>query len=288
MAEHISVLLNEIVDYLDPKDGKIYFDGTFGGGGYTNAILSKANCRVVACDRDDFVKPFADATKEKYKNRFMFSHSKFSDIDCVLREHNLDKVDGIVLDLGLSNFQLEDQKRGFSFKYAGNLDMGMGLCDETAWHAIHRLSEQDLANVIYEFGEERFSRRIAKNIKLNLRQIKTAEDLANVVRSCVRRSGKIDPATKTFQALRIFVNRELEELQTILQKSVDLLNPGGRIVIVSFHSLEDRIVKVFFKDLASKSDLYNIITKKPIVPSEEEERNNPKSRSAKLRCLQYS
>jgi 16S rRNA (cytosine1402-N4)-methyltransferase len=120
MAEHISVLLNEIVDYLDPKDGKTYFDGTFGGGGYTNAILSKANCRVVACDRDDFVKPFAEATKEKYQDRFMFSHSKFSDIDCVLREHNLDKVDGIVLDLGLSNFQLEDQKRGFSFKYAGN------------------------------------------------------------------------------------------------------------------------------------------------------------------------
>ncbi|MBE6446912.1 MAG: 16S rRNA (cytosine(1402)-N(4))-methyltransferase RsmH [Alphaproteobacteria bacterium] len=285
MTEHIPVLLREVLEFLNPSDGKIYFDGTFGGGGYTRAILDRANCRVIACDRDDYVKPFANVMREKYSDRFMFSHSKFSDIDVVLQQHNVDKLDGIVLDLGLSNFQLMDQHRGFSFRYAGNLDMSMGLCDENAMNAIHRLSERDLANVIYELGEERYSRRIAKNIKLNLKKIKTSENLADIVRSCVRKSGKIDPATKTFQALRIFVNRELEELQIILQKFEKLLNHDGRLVVVSFHSLEDRIVKVAFKKLSSENDRFCILTKKPVVPTKEEMFRNPKSRSAKLRCI---
>ena len=196
------------------------------------------------------------------------------------------EIDGIVLDLGVSNFQLSDESRGFSFKFAGEVDMSMGLCDENANDVIHKYSEQQLANIIYEFGEERFSRRIAKNIKMNLAKIHTSEDLANVIRACVRRTGKIDPATKTFQALRIFVNKELEELKIVLNESVNLLNPGGRIIVVSFHSLEDRIVKFFFKDLEKARNDFHILTKKPIVPTEDEMKNNPKSRSAKLRCIE--
>jgi 16S rRNA (cytosine1402-N4)-methyltransferase len=166
--------------------------------------------------------------------------------------------------------------------------MGMGLCDQTAMDVIQKYSKQDLANIIYEYGEEHFSRRIAENIKKNLRNIHTTEDLANIIRSCVRKTGKIDPATKTFQALRIFVNQELEELKKVLQDSVNLLNPGGKIVVVSFHSLEDRIVKLFFRELMrSKTSEINftLLTKKPITPSTEEISVNPKSRSAKLRGI---
>lgn len=285
MSEHIPVLLNEVLNFLDPSDGKIYFDGTFGGGGYSRAILEKADCSVIACDRDELVIPIAKKLQAEFPSRFSFSHSKFSDIKKVLAQRNIQKLDGIVLDLGLSNFQLEDESRGFSFKSKGSVDMTMGLCDETAMDIIHRCSEEQLANIIYTFSEERFSRRIAKSIKKNLRCIKTAEDLANVVRSCVRRTGKIDQATKTFQALRIFVNKELEELKIILNESLELLNSGGKIVVVSFHSLEDRIVKSFFKECGQQRCDFQIVTKKPIAPSEEEIEANPKSRSAKLRCL---
>lgn len=285
MSEHISVLLNEVLDILNPSEGKVYFDGTFGGGGYSRAILKKANCRVIACDRDDLVIPIAEKLKSEFPSRFSFSHSKFSDIRKILTEQNVSKLDGIVLDLGLSNFQLEDESRGFSFNSKGEVNMSMGLCNETAMDVICRFSEDHLANIIYTYSEERFSRRIAKAIKRNLKQIKTAEDLANVIRSCVKRTGKIDPATKTFQALRIFVNRELDELKQVLQESLYLLNAGGKIIIVSFHSLEDRIVKSFFKKCGIEKDRFQVITKKPIVPQKEEIFSNSKSRSAKLRCL---
>ena len=285
MSKHIPVLLNEVLNFLDPSDGKIYFDGTFGGGGYSRAILKKADCSVVACDRDELVIPIAEKLRDEFPSRFSFFHSKFSGIKKILAQQNIKKLDGIVLDLGLSNFQLEDESRGFSFNAKGNLDMTMGLCDDTAKDIIRRCSEEQLANIIYFFGEERFSRRIARTIKKNLHDIKTAEDLANTIRSCVRRKGKIDQATKTFQALRIFVNRELEELKIILQESLELLNSEGKIVVVSFHSLEDRIVKSFFRECGYQKEVFKVITKKPIVPSEEEIKNNPKSRSAKLRCL---
>ena len=285
MSEHIPVLLDEIVNTLVPSDGKVYFDGTFGGGGYSRAILKRADCSVIACDRDKLVIPFAEKLKNEFPAKFSFTHSKFSDIKKILNQQNVQKIDGIVLDLGLSNFQLKDESRGFSFHSKGDVDMTMGLCDETAMDVIHHYSEEQLANIIYSLGEERFSRRIARNIKRNLNTIKTAEDLANVVRSCMRRSGKIDQATKTFQALRIFVNKELEELRSILDKSLELLNPGGKVIVVSFHSLEDRIVKIFFKEAGMNKDLFRILTKKPISPNEEEILKNPKSRSAKMRCL---
>ncbi|MBO4405509.1 MAG: 16S rRNA (cytosine(1402)-N(4))-methyltransferase RsmH [Alphaproteobacteria bacterium] len=285
MSEHIPVLLNGVLDFLSPADGKVYFDGTFGGGGYSEAILKQADCSVIACDRDDLVIPIAEKLQAKFPSRFSFVHSKFSDIKQILARQNVQKVDGIVLDLGLSNFQLEDESRGFSFKSKGDVDMTMGLCDETAMDVIRRCSEEQLANIIYSFSEERFSRRIAKTIKKNLRYIKTAEDLANAVRSCVRRTGKIDQATKTFQALRIFVNKELEELKLVLSEIPELLNSGGKIVVVSFHSLEDRIVKSVFREYGQEKGVFEILTKKPVAPSEREVANNPKSRSAKLRAL---
>ena len=286
MIEHIPVMLNEVLQFLDPQDNKVYFDGTFGGGGYTQAILNKSDCSVVACDRDEHVFPYADKIKQKYGDKFHFSHSKFSEIKKVVNKFSYSSVDGIVLDLGVSNFQLADASRGFSFKSAGNIDMSMGLCHENAFDLIRRCTEEQLANIIYEFGEERFSRRIAKRIKENLKQLKTTEDLANVIRACVRKQRKIDPATKTFQALRIYVNNELDELRAVLQEAVDLLNPGGRIVVVSFHSLEDRIVKLFFREISTTNPKFKIVTKKPIVPTENEIAINPKSRSAKLRCLE--
>ena len=285
MSEHVPVLLNEVLSILDPSEGKVYFDGTFGGGGYSKAILEKSNCKVIACDRDDFVVPIAQKLQAEYSSRFFFEHSKFSNIKEILYHQNVEKLDGIVLDLGLSNFQLEDESRGFSFNSKGKVSMAMGLCDETAMDVIRRCPEDQLANIIYSLSEERFSRRIAKTIKRNLKQIETAEDLANVIHSCVKRTGKIDPATKTFQALRIFVNRELDELKSILHQSLELLNSGGKIIVVSFHSLEDRIVKNFFKECGMNKHFFQIVTKKPIAPTEEEVLANPKSRSAKLRCL---
>jgi 16S rRNA (cytosine1402-N4)-methyltransferase len=288
MLPHIPVLLKEVSDMLSPKDGGVYFDGTFGGGGYTRAILAAADCRVIAADRDASVQKIADEIKIAYPERFDFFHAKFGDIKSICGTEK--KLDGVVLDLGVSTFQLTDPERGFSFNLSGPVDMGMGLCDQTAADVIRKYSKQDLADIIYEFGEERFSRRIADNIKKNLGKIHNTTDLANVIRSCVRKTGKTDPATKTFQALRIFVNEELDELKKILQDSVDLLNPGGKIIVVSFHSLEDRIVKFFFRELTQRRSeteerSFILLTKKPITPSADEIAVNPKSRSAKLRGI---
>lgn len=286
MNNHIPVLLDSVIEYLRPQDGKVYFDGTFGGGGYSNKILSTANCRIIATDRDQNVQPFANVTKQNYPNRFDFCNAKFSEIQAVLKHFNISKVDAIILDLGISNFQISNAERGFSFKQTGPLDMTMGQCSTNALEILHQYSEKELADIIYELGEERFSRRIAKNIKLNLKNIYTTTDLAQVIHKCVRNNGKIDSATKTFQALRIFVNDELKELQKILTTSLSLLNPSGKIIVVSFHSLEDRIVKLFFKNIAHEyPEKYKIDTKKPITPTKEEIDANPKSRSAKMRCL---
>jgi 16S rRNA (cytosine1402-N4)-methyltransferase len=287
MSEHIPVLLNEVISLLAPQKGGIYFDGTFGGGGYTRAILDYADCRVIACDRDQHVKNIADDFSCNYQKRFDFFHAKFSDIKSVLASKNIEKVDGIILDLGVSTFQLSDSSRGFSFRLEGPLDMSMGLCNETALEVLRKCSEKELADIIYKFGEEHFSRKIAKNIKMNLSKIVSTQNLADIVRRCIKRTGKTDPATKTFQALRIFVNKELEELEKILSSSVNLLNPNGKIIIVSFHSLEDRIVKLFFRELSRKDNdgKFTLLTKKPIVPAKEEYCTNPKSRSAKLRGI---
>lgn len=287
MPEHISVLLSTVLEVLDPKDSKTYFDGTFGGGGYTKAILNASNCNVIATDRDEYVQQFAKEVKDQYGDRFDFHHAKFSEIKSVLNKTKQYTVDAVILDLGVSNFQLENAERGFSFKRDGDLDMRMGLSDTTALDIIQKYSEKDLANLIYEFGEEPFSRRIAKNIKLHIKEIHTTTDLAEIIHKSVGYHGKTDTATKTFQALRICVNNELGELQSTLKDAVDVLNPGGKIIIVTFHSLEDRIVKMFFKELSLQDNKskFKLYSKKPIPPTEEEIRFNPKSRSAKLRCL---
>jgi 16S rRNA (cytosine1402-N4)-methyltransferase len=287
MMEHTPVLLKEVLAMLSPRDWAVYFDGTFGGGGYTRAIMDAANCRVIACDRDSAVQPIADDFFVRYGERFRFVHSKFSRIKSILDEIGVKKLDGLVLDLGVSNFQLVDPTRGFSFRLNGPVDMRMGLCDASALEVIRKHSERDLANLIYELGEESFSRRIAKNIKLNLNKIENTWDLAEVIRASRRKIGKIDPATKTFQALRIFVNDELNELRRVMADSVELLNPNGKIVAVSFHSLEDRIVKLFFRQLVSggNSAKFKLLNKKVLMSSPEEILLKPRARSAKLRGL---
>jgi len=274
-------MLNEVLEYLSPVDGGVYFDGTFGGGGYTRAILESCNCRVIATDRDKNVLPNVEKIKQDFGDRFMFSLSRFSDIEQVLASHNLDKIDGIVLDVGVSSFQIDDPERGFSFNKCGDLDMRMGLNEMSALDAIRNLKESDLADIIYEYGEERASRRIAKAIKQNCKNINTTMDLANVIHSVMPRNFKRDTATKTFQALRIFVNNELEELEFILKYGINFLGDCGRVVVVSFHSLEDRVVKNVFNSVENAK----ILTKKPVVPSDSELDYNQRSRSAKLRAL---
>jgi 16S rRNA (cytosine1402-N4)-methyltransferase len=289
MLAHIPVLLKEVMEMLSPQDGGVYFDGTFGGGGYARSILESAKCSVIGCDRDEQVQCSADELQKKYGNNFKFFHSKFSDTEQILRSCGIQKLDGIVLDLGVSTSQLSDPSRGFSFQHSGPLSMEMGLCQNNAIDIIHEYSEQELANIIYKYGEERFSRRIAKNIKMNLSKIKSTEDLANVVRICVRKSGPTDPATKTFQAIRICVNEELTELETILDLLPILLNHGGKAIIVSFHSLEDRIVKTRFRQLCADKKHpdcdFCLLTKKPLIPSKSEILANSRSRSAKLRGI---
>jgi 16S rRNA (cytosine1402-N4)-methyltransferase len=289
MSNHVPVLLKEVVEMLSPRNGGVYFDGTFGGGGYTRSILESAKCVIVTCDRDLQVRRTADEFQEKYGDNFRFFHEKFSNVAQILKNCAIPKLDGIVLDLGVSSSQLEDASRGFSFQHSGPLSMEMGLCRKSALDVIHEYSEQQLADVIYKYGEEHFSRRIAKNIKMNLNKIKNTEDLANIVRMCVKKTGRTDPATKTFQAIRICVNEELAELEAILDLLPTLLNPGGRAVIVSFHSLEDRIVKTCFRQLSGDKNhpdcCFRLLTKKPLVPARSEVLENPRSRSAKLRGI---
>lgn len=293
---HISVMLKEVLEILQPKDGEIILDGTFGAGGYTKAILNTCNCKVIGTDRDITVKKFADDIKNQYQNRFEFYNLKFSEIKNIINENSLD---GIVLDLGISSMQVDNGDRGFSFNKDAPLAMTMGKNDINAYDIINNYAEENIANIIYNYGEEVKSRQIAKKI-VDYRKnkpIETTMELAEIVNSCFPKTfKKINNATKTFQAIRIFVNQELIELQTILQDSIKLLKTGGRLVIVSFNSLEDRIIKDFFKDnseLCLKKQnkykdeeiktIFKSLTKKPIIVSEDEVKNNVRSRSAKLR-----
>lgn len=276
---HIPVMLKEVQHYLCQREG-VFFDGTFGAGGYSRMILeaSERN-KVHACDRDENVLPFARDLQSEYGDRFDFAHHRFSEID------EYDMFDGIVLDLGVSSMQIDDATRGFSFQHDGELDMRMGLCEKSALDVIHDLSENALADVIYKYGEERLSRRIAHRIKerISERGISTTRELAEAVHSCFQRRTRIDNATRTFQAIRIYVNNELGELEEFLHKAIHKLKPGARMVIVSFHSLEDRVVKHFFKNC---SEPFRMILKKPLCASEEEIQYNARSRSAKMRVLE--
>ncbi|HSQ98274.1 MAG TPA: 16S rRNA (cytosine(1402)-N(4))-methyltransferase RsmH [Rickettsiales bacterium] len=295
---HIPVMLKEVLQYLNPKSNELYADCTFGAGGYTEAILKQANCSVIGLDRDSSVQEFANKIKKDFQNRFEFYNVKFSDIENIL---NGRKLDGMVLDIGVSSMQIDNADRGFSFQKDSKLDMRMGNNSLSAYDIVNNSNEQELANIIYNYGDEVKSRHIAKKIieKRKEKPIETTFELADIVRYFYpKREGKIDPATKTFQAIRIAVNDELSELKKILELSKKILNKNGRLVVVSFHSLEDEIVKGFVKKETNKGikkDKYskdkntynfNLLTKKVVVPTEEEVRKNVRARSAKLRALQ--
>jgi len=286
---HVPVLPRAVIEWLDPRPGRVIVDGTLGGGGHTRLLAERlANGRpdgfVLALDRD----PAALAAAEKSLAGLpvKIAQANFCDLGGVLDELGIAAVDGVLLDLGLSSDQLADQSRGFSFDAEGELDLRFDTAEgEPAWRLLARLKENEIADLIYEFGEERYSRRIARRIveARAARPIRTAGELADLVRRSVPRSAdRLDPATRTFQALRIAVNHELESLDLALKRIPDRLKPGGRLAIISFHSLEDRRVKEAFKGDPRLENL----TKKPIRPTPEETQANPRSTSAKLRVAQ--
>ncbi len=276
--------MDEVIDGLNLSPDSTIVDGTLGGGGHAEAILARLgeNGRLIAFDRDP--QPVQAARDRITDPRATFIHSNYADVPEYLQQLDVPIVDGVLLDLGLSSDQLADRDRGFSYQSDGELDLRFNPLDgEAAWRLVNRLSEKHLADIIYQFGEERLSRRIARKICLVRQdsQIKTSTALAKIVRSCVPRSKNhsIDPATRTFQALRIAVNEELKWVKVAMNRMPDILSPGGRLVVISFHSLEDRIVK---QAIVADDSLKNL-TKKPIQASEEELLENPRSRSAKLR-----
>ncbi len=302
---HISVLLAETLDLLDPKDNEIYVDATLGIGGHAEAILDVSRNKVIGIDQDLKAIKYAEKRLEKYGDRVKIFHANFSEIKQVLKNTENEQVDGIIADLGVSSLQLDDGKRGFSFRFDAPLDMRMDTDsdDETVAELLERLSEEEIANVIYKYGEERFSRRIARRIveKRNSGEpLETTLELADLVKRCIpgNRKNKIHPATKTFQALRIAVNKEIEILEDFLRNSIDCLKEDGRLIVITFHSIEDRIVKHTMQNLAGRcycppkfpvcvcgaTKKVEILTRKPILPSEKEQAENPRSRSAKLRA----
>jgi 16S rRNA (cytosine1402-N4)-methyltransferase len=284
---HVPVLLPEIVEWLRPAPGGTLADGTLGGGGHTLTLAERVgpSGRVVSVDLD------SDAL-ERVRPRVgelpvALAQGNFADLPEILAKFAITAVDGILLDLGLSSDQLADERRGFSFQGAGELDLRFDTSrGEPAWQLLTRLDERSLADLIYRYGEERFSRRIARRI-VEARQaspLRASEELAALVRSCVPRSRghRIDPATRTFQALRIAVNGELESLEAGLKRLPDCLATGGRLAIISFHSLEDRLVKRAFR----ADERLTVLTKRPVRPSDEEIAANPRARSAKLRVAE--
>ncbi len=295
---HIPVMLHEVLHYLKPQDGETYVDATFGNGGYTEAVLQAANCKVISIDRDPTVLPRVQELKDKYGNRFEFRQGQFGDIKELIAQ----PINGVMFDIGVSSMQLDQAERGFSFAKDAPLDMRMSCSGMTAAELVNETPEKELADLIYKYGEERKSRQIAARIAeyRKSKEISTTKELAEIIYTVIHKTpNSIDPATRTFQALRIAVNNELGELENGLQGAVDLTVSGGRIVVVSFHSLEDRIVKTFFKENTGKNThvsryLPEIPNQqdnaslaectKAIMPSQKETETNTRSRSAKLRC----
>ena len=294
--KHYPVLLNEIVSIITPQYGGTFIDCTFGKGGYTKKILEYSESKVIAIDRDKDSKNASLSIKKKFKDRFIFENKKFSQIDKLdLKNEN---VKSIIFDLGYSYDQIKDYKKGLSFDSKGELNMKMGLNEFSAKDVIHKLDQKDLQKIFKFFGDERDSKRIANKIVKNRKNKKiNTQDLVRIIKNSKRKKNyKIHSATKVFQALRIFVNKEISELIYGLINAAKILKSGGIIVVVTFHSIEDRIVKFFFKSLSEnqsisrympktneKDKLFKLINKKPILPSNEEIKKNPPSRSAKLR-----
>ncbi|WP_027556885.1 16S rRNA (cytosine(1402)-N(4))-methyltransferase RsmH [Bradyrhizobium sp. Cp5.3] len=301
-AAHIPVLGREAVDQLAPRAGGIYVDATFGGGGYSRAILDVAETRLIAIDRDQTAIAGGAELVARAAGRLTLVEDRFSNLAEVCAAQGVDAVDGVVMDVGVSSMQLDQAGRGFSFRLDGPLDMRMGQAGPTAADVVARASEGDLADIIYLFGEERHSRRVARAIVAARQEtpIATTRALADIVAKVVRsKPGDIHPATRTFQALRIFVNEELDELKTALAAAERVLRPGGRLVVVSFHSLEDRIVKTFLSEraktgggsrhlpeIAQVTPSFQLLTRRPVVAGEDEVAHNPRARSAKLRAAE--
>jgi 16S rRNA (cytosine1402-N4)-methyltransferase len=282
---HVPVMKEEVLKNLNVKNYGIYVDSTIGLGGHAEGILRLANdCTLIGIDRDDKAIEIARERLNKYQHVHLIQET-LSNITTVVGNLGYNKVSGIFLDLGISALHLKSEGRGFSFLKDEPLDMRMDRRQSlTAEIVVNKYSEKDLADILWRYGEERYSRRIAKAIIGSRRKqrISSCRSLSGIIEKSIRRRGRIHPATRTFQALRIEVNTELEELPTAIEEGADLLDAGGRFCILSYHSLEDRIVKNAFKKLA-KEGLFNIITKKPLVPGQQERRSNPSSRSAKLR-----
>jgi len=299
---HIPVLGRQAVEMLAPRDGGIYVDATFGAGGYSRAILDTAGTRVIGIDRDRTAILGGFDLVDRSDGRLTLVEDRFSNLAEVCAAQGFQAVDGVVMDVGVSSMQLDEADRGFSFRLGGPLDMRMGHDGPTAADVIARASEADLANIIYIFGEERHSRGVAKAIVAARKEapIVTTKALADVVAKVVwSKPGEIHPATRTFQALRIFVNEELDELHLALSAAERVLKPAGRLAVVSFHSLEDRIVKNFLveraragggsrhlPEIAQDAPSFHILTKRPVTPDDGEISVNPRARSAKLRAAE--
>lgn len=305
-GDHVPVLLAEVLDALAPRAGAVYLDATFGAGGYSRALLAAADCRVVAIDRDPRAVAIGTALEAEFPGRFTMIEGRFGAMADLLAEAGITEVDGIALDLGVSSPQIDDPARGFSFRYDAPLDMRMGRDGITAADAVNSLSERDLARIIFEYGEERMARRVARAIVAARREapIERTGQLADIVRRTVPRSRDgIDPATRTFQGLRIHVNDEMGELERALDATERLLKPGGRLAVVSFHSLEDRQVKEFLRRRSGSQpapsrhapdggrggprlSTFTPLFRRPVTPGEAEAAANPRARSAKLRAAE--
>lgn len=293
---HKPVLVGEVLDALECGDKKVYLDCTVGYGGHAEAILERSSPEgvLIGVDRDEDALACSKARLKRFASRVFLFHGRFADAKELLAGSGFEGVDGVLLDLGVSSAQLDMAGRGFSFRMDGPLDMRMDRTQSlTAEEIVNEYSEQDLADIIYYYGGERRSRKIASWIVQDREKerIVSTGKLAGIVRRAAKyKSHRIDPATRTFQGLRIATNSELEQLEDFLEVSFNLLNPGGRLCVISYHSLEDRIVKHSFRRWASQSSSsefsVRIINKKPIVPSDDECKENPRSRSAKLRIAE--
>jgi 16S rRNA (cytosine1402-N4)-methyltransferase len=302
-ADHAPVMLREVLDTLAPRDGGVYVDGTFGAGGYSEGLLEAASCTVWGIDRDPAAAARGADLGRRYEGRLAVLSGCYGDMIRLLGDVDVDRVDGVALDLGVSSMQLDDPARGFSFRADGPLDMRMGKDGMTAADVVNGLDEKELADIIYRYGEERVARRIARAIvdARSRTPMTRTNQLADLVRRVVPRSRDgLDPATRTFQALRIYVNDELGELQRGLSAAEVLLRPGGKLVVVSFHSLEDRMVKGFLRErggaaprpsrhypVREKADpgsTFRLVKRRVVKPTAREVAANPRARSARLRA----
>lgn len=310
-VEHTPVMLNEVMEQLAPVEGGVYVDCTFGAGGYSRAIMNSKKLTLYSLDQDPDVLPFVQEFKNSLPqgSSFAFIQDNFGNLENVLRDKGVSSIDGIVLDLGISSIQVDRADRGFSFQKEAKLDMRMSQDGYSAYEFVNEADERTLSRIIYLYGDEKKSRRIARNIveKRKLSPIETTTELADIVREvCVDRKThkqKIDPSTKTFQAIRIHINKEVEVLEKVLHSAEKILSDNGRLVVVSFHSLEDKIVKNFLSERSSRGQKgsryfvslakedefrpsFRLLTRKPLSPTKEEVEQNVRSRSAKLRAAE--